>query len=51
MNLFDLRTLGDITLGRLRAHTAPPRHRSSQDILLEAARMDREIRSHQRLPW
>ncbi len=50
MNLFDLRTLGDITLGRLRAHT-DPRSRSSQDILLESARMEREIRNHQRLPW
>ncbi|MBN9103888.1 MAG: hypothetical protein J0I14_02700 [Propionibacteriaceae bacterium] len=50
MSIFDLRTLSEIALGRLRAHSEP-RIRSSQETLLEAARMEREIRNHQRLPW
>ena len=53
MNFFDPRTLQEMTLGRLtgRPRIDSPRIRSSQDILLEAGRMERDIRSHQRLPW
>lgn len=50
MSIFDFRTLSGIMLGRLRTHDEP-RIRSSQEILLETARMEREIRNHQRLPW
>jgi hypothetical protein len=53
MNFFDPRTLQEMTLGRLtgRPRIDSPRIRSSQDILLEAGRMERDIRNHQRLPW
>lgn len=53
MNFFDPRTLQELTLGRLtgRPHIDPPRIRSSQDILLEAGRTERELHYHQRLPW
>lgn len=53
MNIFDPRTLQEMTLGRLtgRPGLHTPRIRSSQDILLEAGRVEREVRSGLRQPW